>query len=183
MSFKIQEEGKFKYVECGEGEVIVLLHGLFGALSNFGDLINHFKSNFKVVIPLLPLYELPIRETTVDGLVEYVLDFIEFKGLKDVSYVGNSLGGHVGLMCTLQKQELVKSLTLTGSSGLFEKAFGDTFPKRGSYEFIKEKTEKTFYDPEVATKELVDEVFEIVNNREKALRVLSMAKSISTNSG
>ncbi|MCP4124290.1 MAG: alpha/beta hydrolase [Bacteroidetes bacterium] len=177
MSFKIQQEDKFKYVECGEGDIIVLLHGLFGALSNFRDLINYFKSNYKVVIPLLPLYDLPIRETTVDGLVEYVLDFIDHKGYKDVSYIGNSLGGHVGLICTLQKQELVKSLTLTGSSGLFEKAFGDTFPKRGSYDFIKEKTETTFYDPKVATKELVDEVFEIVNNREKALRVLSMAKS------
>jgi len=177
MSFEIQQEDKFKYVECGEGDVIVLLHGLFGALSNFGDLINYFKANYKVVIPLLPLYELPIRETTVSGLVEYVLDFIDHKGYKDVSYIGNSLGGHVGLICTLQKQELVKSLTLTGSSGLFEKAFGDTFPKRGSYDFIKEKTETTFYDPKVATKELVDEVFEIVNNREKALRVLSMAKS------
>jgi len=109
--------------------------------------------------------------------VEYVLDFIDHKGYKDVNYVGNSLGGHVGLICTLQRQDLVKSLTLTGSSGLFEKAFGDTFPKRGSYDFIKEKTEATFYDPKVATKELVDEVFEIVNNREKALRVLSMAKS------
>jgi len=177
MTFTIQEEDKFKYVECGEGDVIVLLHGLFGALSNFGDLINHFKEDYKVVIPLLPLYELPIRETTVDGLVEYVLDFIDHKGYKDVNYVGNSLGGHVGLICTLQRQDLVKSLTLTGSSGLFEKAFGDTFPKRGSYDFIKEKTEATFYDPKVATKELVDEVFEIVNNREKALRVLSMAKS------
>jgi len=177
MSFEIQQEDKFKYVECGEGDVIVLLHGLFGALSNFGDLINYFKADYKVVIPLLPLYELPIRETTVSGLVEYVLDFIDHKGYKDVSYIGNSLGGHVGLICTLQKQELVKSLTLTGSSGLFEKAFGDTFPKRGSYDFIKEKTETTFYDPKVATKELVDEVFEIVNNREKALRVLSMAKS------
>jgi len=177
MSFEIQHEDKFKYVECGEGDVIVLLHGLFGALSNFGDLINYFKADYKVVIPLLPLYELPIRETTVSGLVEYVLDFIDHKGYKDVSYIGNSLGGHVGLICTLQKQELVKSLTLTGSSGLFEKAFGDTFPKRGSYDFIKEKTETTFYDPKVATKELVDEVFEIVNNREKALRVLSMAKS------
>jgi len=36
---------------------------------------------------------------------------------------------------------------------------------------LKMKTGNTFYDPELATKELVDEVFDIVNNREKALRV------------
>lgn len=177
MKFEVREEDKFRYVECGEGEVILLLHGLFGALSNFGELIRHFQATHKVVIPLLPLYEMPIRDTTVSNLSEHVLDFIEFKEYGKVSYVGNSLGGHVGLICTLQRPELVRSLILTGSSGLFEKAFGDTFPKRGSYEFIREKTEATFYDPEVATKELVDEVFEIVNNREKALRVLRMAKS------
>ncbi len=177
MEFTIQEEDKFKFVEYGEGSTIVLLHGLFGALSNFGDLIRHFSQNYKVVIPLLPLYELSIRHTTVDGLVDYVLEFITHKGYTDVTYVGNSLGGHVGLICTLERQENVKSLVLTGSSGLFEKAFGDTFPKRKNYDFIKNRTEQTFYNPEVATKELVDEVFEIVNSREKALRVLRMAKS------
>lgn len=177
MAFEIQQEDRFKFVERGEGDVILLLHGLFGALSNFGDLIRHFEASHRVVIPLLPLYELPVKETTVDGLVDYVLDFIEHKGYRDIAYVGNSLGGHVGLICTLKRPDLVRALVLTGSSGLFESAFGDTFPRRGSYEFIKEKTEKTFYNPKVATKELIDEVFEIVNNREKALRVLSMAKS------
>lgn len=177
MTFEIQQEGRFKYVASGDGDTIILLHGLFGALSNFSDLINHFSRNYQVVIPLLPLYELPIRETTVDGLVDYVLDFIEFKGYKQVAYVGNSLGGHVGLICTLENQQNVRALILTGSSGLFEKAFGDTFPKRKNYEFIQNRTAQTFYDPDVATKELVDEVFEIVNNREKALRVLRMAKS------
>ena len=73
--------------------------------------------------------------------------------------------------------EKVKTLTLTGSSGLYESAFGDGFPRRGSYEYIKERTEKTFYDPKVATKELVDEVFEIVNNIDKAMCVITAAKS------
>ena len=41
---------------------------------------------------------------------------------------------------------------------------GDSYPKRGDYEYIKKKTELTFYDPKTATKELVDEVFEITRN-------------------
>jgi pimeloyl-ACP methyl ester carboxylesterase len=68
-------------------------------------------------------------------------------------------------------------MVLTGSSGLFESALGGTFPKRGDYEYIKTKTEYTFYDPNTATKELVDEVFGICNDRGKAIRVISMAKS------
>ena len=54
---------------------------------------------------------------------------------------------------------------------------GSTFPKRGNYEYIKKKAEDTFYDPSVATKELVDELFEAVNDRNKALRIIITAKS------
>ncbi|MFN8338310.1 MAG: hypothetical protein U0T36_04760 [Saprospiraceae bacterium] len=46
------------------------------------------------------------------------------------------------------------SMTLTGSSGLFESAMGTTFPKRGNYEYMKNKAESVFYDPAIATKEL-----------------------------
>lgn len=54
---------------------------------------------------------------------------------------------------------------------------GSTFPKRGDYDYIKKKTEDTFFDPSVATKELVDEVFDTVNDRNKAIRVVATAKS------
>ena len=43
MQYPIKEQGKFKFIEEGEGEPLVLLHGLFGALSNFKDLIEHFR--------------------------------------------------------------------------------------------------------------------------------------------
>ena len=66
---------------------------------------------------------------------------------------------------------------MSGSSGLYENTLGGAFPKRGDYDYIKTKTEEVFFNPKAATKQLVDEVFEIVNNREKVLRVLMMAKS------
>ena len=82
--------------------------------------------------------------------------------------LGNSLGGHVALVHILKNPERIKTLTLTGSSGLFENGMGDTYPKRGDKEYIRKKTEFTFYDPAMATEELVDEVFEITNNRLKS---------------
>src|SRR5699024_10540247 len=54
---------------------------------------------------------------------------------------------------------------------------GESYPKRGSYEYIKQKAEDVFYDPKVATKEIVDEVFETVNDRNKLIRTLAIAKS------
>lgn len=177
MEYEIKHRGKFKYVEEGEGEPLILLHGLFGALSNFSDLIEHFRHRCKVIVPLLPLYELTLLDTTVSGLAKYVNRFIETLDYNNINLLGNSLGGHVGLVYSLNHPERVKTIILTGSSGLFENGMGETYPKRGNYEFIKKKTELTFYDPKVASKELVDEVFEIVNNRLKAIKIISLAKS------
>jgi len=181
MQYTIKEQGKFKYIEEGEGEPLVLLHGLFGALSNFRDLIEHFRHQYKVIVPMLPLFELDILHTTVGGLAKHVHKFLELRDYKGVHLLGNSLGGHVGLVHTLKHPERIKSLTLTGSSGLFENGMGDTYPRRGDYEYIKKKTEVTFYDPAMATKELVDEVFEITRNRLKVIKIIALAKSAIRN--
>ncbi len=180
MDYEVITSGKFKYLEAGEGEPLILLHGLFGALSNFQDLFNHFKNSYKVIIPVLPLYDLGL-ETGVNALTKYVEKFIEHRELDKVHLLGNSLGGHVALLFTLRNQQKVKTLILTGSSGLYENGMGETYPKRGDYDFIKKKTELTFYDPKVATKELVDEVYGIVNNRLKAIKVIALAKSAIRN--
>jgi pimeloyl-ACP methyl ester carboxylesterase len=159
----------------------VLLHGLFGALSNFENLIEYFRQHNKVVVPILPLFELDILHSTVGGLAKFVQKFFEGRDYKDVHLLGNSLGGHVALVHVLKHPERVKSLILTGSSGLFENGMGDSYPKRGDYEYIKAKTELTFYDPKTATKDLVDEVYGIVNNRIKAIKIISLAKSAIRN--
>ena len=178
MEYEIQEEEHFKYIETGGGdENLVLLHGLFGALSNFQGIIQHFSQKYNVVVPMLPILELPIRKVSVNSLVDHVHEFLSHKGYDKIHLLGNSLGGHIGLLYVLAHPEKVSSITLTGSSGLFESAFGTGFPRRGDYEFIKNKTQSTFYDPEIATKELIDEVFDTVNDRNKAIRVVATAKS------
>ncbi len=168
----------YNYIEKGEGQVIVLLHGLMGGLSNFKDVLNYFSSkNYKVVIPELPIYSLPLKETTVTAFSNFLEDFIEYKSIDNLILLGNSLGGHVGLIFSKKHPNLVKSLILTGSSGLYENSMGESYPKRENYNYIKQKTEDVFYNPNVATKQIVDEVFETVNNREKLVRTLAIAKS------
>ncbi|HRP32804.1 MAG TPA: alpha/beta hydrolase [Agriterribacter sp.] len=181
MSYEIKQEGKFKYIEEGNGETLILLHGLFGALSNFGDLIEYFRRQYRVVVPMLPLLELDLLHTSVGGIEKFLHKFIEYKSYSGIHLLGNSLGGHVALVYILKHPENIKSLILTGSSGLFESGMGDTYPKRGDYEYIKAKTELTFYDPKVATKELVDEVFEITTNRLKVIKIIALAKSAIRN--
>lgn len=178
MGFQLIEEGKYKYIESNsEGPNLMLLHGLFGALSNFEGIINHFNKSYNVIVPILPIYELPIFQASLDGLVDHLRGFVKHKALNKLNLVGNSLGGHIALLFALAEMERIQSITLTGSSGLFESGMGSSFPKRGDYEYIRNKTRETFFSPETATKELVDEVFDIVNDRSKAIRVIATAKS------
>jgi len=181
MELNIISEGDFKYVQTKEsGEVLLLLHGLFGALSNFKSIIDNF-SDYNVVTPILPIMTMPLKKLGLTGLVDHVESFIDWKSFNKVNVIGNSLGGHIAQLYALRRPDKIKTLTLTGSSGLFESAFGKSFPKRGNYDFIKERVEATFFKPETATKELVDEVFDTVNDRSKAIRIVVTAKSAVRN--
>jgi len=178
MKYQLIKEEKFRYIESGEGTPIIVLHGIMGTLSNFDGVFNHFpKKGYKVLIPELPLYSLPLLKTNVKNLAKFVKAFIDFKNLDEYILLGNSLGGHIALYFTKLYPEKVKSIILTGSSGLYENSMGESYPKRGNYEYIKNKAEEVFYDPKVATKEIVDEVFKTVNNRLTLIKTLAIAKS------
>ena len=181
MNYEPKQDGKFKYLEEGEGEPLLLLHGLFGALSNFSDLIQFFSKTNKVIVPMLPLFDLDLLHTSVGGLQKFVYKFLESRNYTNIHLLGNSLGGHVALVYILKHPERIKSLTLTGSSGLFENGMGDSYPKRGDKEYIRKKTQLTFYDPAMATEELVNECFEITNNRLKVIKIIALAKSAIRN--
>lgn len=174
----LEQDGKFKFIEKGEGTPIIILHGLMGGLSNFDGVLNFFPDKgYKVVIPELPIYTLPLLKTNIKNISDYIRDFIKLRNYENVILLGNSLGGHIGLLTTKLYPQHVKALVITGSSGLYESAMGESYPKRGDYDYIKKKAENVFYNPDVATKEIVDEVYKSVNDRSKLLRTLSIAKS------
>ena len=178
MALQIKEKNNFRYVDEGTGEVLLLLHGLFGALSNWQEVVAEFSRRYRVVIPLLPIYDMPLLKAGVPGLVSFVEEFLAEVGLlAPCAVLGNSLGGHIALVYTLQNPARVSRLVLTGSSGLFEDGMGGSFPKRGNYAYVQERVAYTFYDPAVATQELVDEVFSVTNSNAKCLRIISIARS------
>lgn len=178
MTQELITEGKFEYFATGEGTPIIILHGLMGGLSNFQGVIDYFPSRgYQVVVPSLPLYSMPLLKTSVGTFAKYINEFIDHMGWNEVILLGNSLGGHIGLVTTKLFPEKIKALVITGSSGLYESAMGESYPKRGNYEYIKKKAEGVFYDPAVATKEIVDEVFGVVNDRNKLIKTLAIAKS------
>lgn len=178
MNHSFKKEGEYKFIEIGKGRPLIILHGLMGGLSNFSGVTEFFNKNgYKVILPDLPLYSKPLLSTNVKTFAEYIKNFIDTKGYNDVILLGNSLGGHIGLLYTKLYPAKVKGLILTGSSGLYESAMGSGYTKRSDYEVMKAKVQEVFYDPEVATKELVDEVYATVNDRNKLIKTLAIAKS------
>ena len=178
MNYGLKKEGKFTYSEIGEGRPIIILHGLMGGLSNFDGVIKAFSQNgYKLVLPQLPIYSQSLLNTNVKSFSKFLKEFIANKNYKDVILLGNSLGGHIGLYYTKHFSERVAGLVITGSSGLYESAMGSGYTKRSDYNVIKAKAEEVFYDPAVATKEIVDDVFTTVNDRDKLVKILAIAKS------
>ena len=174
----IKEENGYRYIATNPGApVLLLLHGLFGALSNFRLLIEEFAQEYNVVVPMLPIYEMELKETGLGGLLSFTESFIDHQGYSDINIVGNSLGGHIALMYAIKHQDMVSSLILTGSSGLFESGMGDGYPRRGDKDYIARKIGETFYDPVLVDDNLVNEVFDTINNREKAIRIVITAKT------
>ena len=154
-----------------------MLHGLFGALSNWQTTINALRDRYRVLVPMLPIYDMPLLSASIDGLKKFVEGFVEELGLNGFHVIGNSLGGHIALVYSVAHPEKIKSLILTGSSGLFENSMGGSFPKRGSYDYIKERVGYTFYDPSTASEELVQEVFEVTKSVSKCMSIVAIAKS------
>jgi pimeloyl-ACP methyl ester carboxylesterase len=54
---------------------------------------------------------------------------------------------------------------------------GGSYPKRGSYEYVKERVEYTFYEPSTISEDYIQEVFETTRSIPKCLRIVSIAKS------
>ena len=178
MNYDLKKDGKFKYAEIGEGRVIIILHGLMGGLSNFDGVIKKFSQNgYKLVLPELPVYTQSLINTNVKSFAKYLGEFIDHKDYNDVILVGNSLGGHIGLYYTKNNPERVGGIVLAGSSGLYESAMGSGYTKRSDYNVMRAKVEEVFYDPAVATKEIVDDVYSTVNDRSKLVKTLAIAKS------
>jgi 2-hydroxy-6-oxonona-2,4-dienedioate hydrolase len=174
----IVSDGKFEYLIEGSGTPMIFLHGLMGNLSNFQHQVDYFSTRgYEVVIPLLPLYSMPLATTSVSSLTKFVKKFIDHKGYSKVILVGNSLGGHIALLFQKLYPSHLKSIVLSGSSGLYEAAMGNSYPRRGDRDYIAERVRDVFHIKEVATEELIDQVFSTVNDRMKAIKTLAISKS------
>ena len=110
-------------------------------------------------------------------MTNFITRFIKDQKLKNISIIGNSLGGHLALAYTIKNKKNVQNLILTGSSGLFENSFGGSFPKRGDYNYINERVGYTFYNPNTLSKKYIEDIYNTLNDNNKCLNIIRLAKS------
>jgi pimeloyl-ACP methyl ester carboxylesterase len=155
---------------------IILLHGLFGGLSNWKDIIPYFDKKFNIYVPVIPIYK-EHKENVLDYFVNDLNEYINSRNLKNVILIGNSLGGHIAILYAHTYPEKVDKLVLTGSSGLYENYTIGSFPRRHDYSYIMKQVANTFYNSKCVTKELVDEVFGILSDNKKCFQIIKTAKT------
>jgi len=184
--YALQQREGFAYIDEGppdaEAPPLLLLHGMLGDLSNWDAAIGALsRAKYRVLAPVLPVYDLPMPETNVGGLAGYARAFAEALDLSSVVLAGNSLGGQVALLYALRAPRSVAAMILSGSSGIYEQRMDADLMRRDSRDFIRERAAVTFYDDAHVTDELVEEMYQLVNDRERAVRLIKMARSTKKN--
>ena len=167
---------QFRWLERGDGEPVVLLHGLMGHMDHWEATLEALGPTARLLAPELPLFD-PRSTTSLAALARYVRDFLDALDIGRAVLGGNSLGGHIALELALAYPERVNGLVLTGSSGLFERTFTRGVPHRPTTEYVREKMEEVFYDPALVTDAWVESVRRTVTTRVTALRVLKVARA------
>ncbi len=184
--YEIKERDGLTWAEAGAehgGVPVIFLHGMMGDISNWETTIPAVaKAGYRVLCPILPVYTMPLRAANLEGLVIFVDAFLASQGLSEVVMAGNSLGGHLAVLYAIEHPEHVRALVLTGASGIYEVEMSSSIMRRKDKNYLRPRVEKTFYDPSHVTDELLDDVIEIINNREKAVRLIKFARSVDKGS-
>jgi pimeloyl-ACP methyl ester carboxylesterase len=174
---KQEREPHFKTVELGQGgPEMVLLHGLFGALSNWDSVQPLMAQYAKPIALSLPLLGSHRSEVKVKSLALYTEYFVRSREFAPVTLCGNSLGGHVALRMCLAAPELVDCLILTATSGLYEHSV-DSLPVRPGYDFVREHMQKVFFNQEFVTEDAIGEIVKILESKTNVLNLIHAARS------
>lgn len=174
---KHDEPQKFSTTEAGtSGPEVILLHGLFGALSNWDSMMPHLARYARPIALQFPILTGHRSEVKVKALSTYTEYMIRERQIQPVTLCGNSLGGHVALRLCLASPELVDCMILSGTSGLYEHSV-DSLPMRPDKKWVREHMGRVFYNQYHVTDASVDEVHNILSNRTNTLNLIHAARS------
>ncbi len=180
MTDRFREQSGYRFIEAGgsEGNIpVVCLHGILGTADEWGPTVECVASSgYRVLVPSIPFDKLPLRESNVTGVTNYVRGFVESLQLDPAVLIGNSLGGQIALRYVLDYPVSVTGLVLAGSAGMYEVPLGTSQVKREDREYLRQSAAATFFDPTHANDALIERLYNTANNRSHALRIVRLAR-------
>jgi esterase len=105
---------KLNFIDQGAGPVVILLHGMFGSLSNLGNLARRLAANYRVICVDLRNHGDSPHDSAMD-IPLMALDIVELVndlGLDQAHLIGHSLGGKLAMQVALNQPQLVASLVV-----------------------------------------------------------------------
>jgi pimeloyl-ACP methyl ester carboxylesterase len=111
-----------RYVEAGNGPVVLMLHGLSDSLLSWYCNIDYLAdAGYRVIAPDLPgsgESDKPGHlEYDPDSAAKFVYDFTQELGIDKLSLVGNLAGGLIAGLFSLEHPDMVEKMALVGSGG------------------------------------------------------------------
>lgn len=140
------------YIDKGEGEAVVLLHGWGANISLFNSMIELLAKQYRVIAVDFPGFggsEEPKEIWNVSDYRDFVIEFLKELNVKEATFLGHSFGGRV-IIKMFEKDTIpfkIKKLILTGSAGVM--------PKKSTKQKIKQKIykiTKKIYSSKLITK-------------------------------
>jgi pimeloyl-ACP methyl ester carboxylesterase len=109
------------YIEIGEGEPIVFVHGISGCWQNWLENLPHFARNRRAIALDLPGFgasPMPSWPIDMPAYGRLLHDFCEKIGAEGGAVIGNSMGGLVAAEAVLTAPERFDHLVLASAAGL-----------------------------------------------------------------
>jgi pimeloyl-ACP methyl ester carboxylesterase len=108
---------RLRYLVAGEGEPLLLVHGLGGAAANWLLLAPRLLDGRRVIVPELPGHGGSAPLPAAPSLNAYA-DRLGLLLDGPAAVVGHSLGGAIALRLAIRRPDLVKRLVLAGAAGI-----------------------------------------------------------------
>jgi abhydrolase domain-containing protein 6 len=116
---------RWVYLEGGEGEAILFIHGFGADKYSWGLMLPAFKKSYRVIAPDLPGHgensQIFSASYGVISQVKRLRRFVEVLGLDDFHLMGISLGGYIAALYASEYPQNVKSLALMDSAGVISR--------------------------------------------------------------
>ncbi|MGC0362267.1 pimeloyl-ACP methyl ester carboxylesterase [Rhodococcus sp. 27YEA15] len=112
---------QLKYIDQGNGPVVVLIHGLMGAHSNWEPQIETLSKQYRVIAPDLfghGASDKPAGDYSISAHAATLRDLLDTLDIPSATLVGHSLGGGIAMQTLYLFPERVERLCLVASGGL-----------------------------------------------------------------